>query len=168
MMNETPNRANNNLNEFIYNHNTYLHHYISLADSKALVIITLNSVIGTFIYKNLVNSTFEIQDRTLCILLISGILLLVSYIFSLSVVFPRTSNKNGNGIIFWEDIITTSKEDYLNKVVNTPSILDSMIEQNYYLAKKKKKKYQYLRTCFIVSFTSYAFLALYGAITIFN
>ena len=101
MMNETPNRANNNLNEFIYNHNTYLHHYISLADSKALVIITLNSVIGTFIYKNLVNSTFEIQDRTLCILLISGILLLVSYIFSLSVVFPRTINKNGNGIIFW-------------------------------------------------------------------
>lgn len=166
-MNEIHTNNSSDLNGFIYSHNEYLHHYISLADSKSLLIITINSVIGTFIYKGLLNSTLGIQDTPVFILLTSGILLLISYFFSLSVVMPRTKNKDGNGIIFWEDIVATSKEEYIKKVKDTPSIIDSMIEQNYYLSQTSSEKYKNLRICFIVSFMSYAFLALYGAITIF-
>lgn len=155
------------LNEFLYNHSTYLQNNISLADSKSLLIITINSIITAFIYKELLNSTLKIDNTLFFILLFSAFLLLISYYFSLSVVIPRTNSRSGNGIIFWEDIINTSKEGYLKKVLETPSIANSMIEQNYYLAKILSKKYKNLKICFKFSLVSYSFLAFYGAINIF-
>lgn len=151
--------------DFVYSQNDYLNNYIQFADTKSAVFITVNGVLMGFLYTQFKDTLpFEFEKSKHLVLLASIGLLLVAYVFLFLVIFPRRSYRNGNGIIFWEDVATyRDAESYKMKVSEIPqdSFEEVMIEQNYYLAKTATKKYKNLHWSFIFSIASYISVVIF-------
>lgn len=156
--------------DFIYSQNSYLNDYIQFADTKSAVFITINGLIMGFIYTQCkVSIPFKIEETNHFLLAICSILLLISYVFLFLVIFPRRKYKNGNSIVFWEDVSQYKNVDtYKKKVleVEDRGFEEIMIEQNYYLSKTATKKYKNLHFSFIFSIVSYIILVVYGFLSV--
>lgn len=156
--------------DFVYSHNDYLNNYIQFADTKSAVFITVNGVLMGFLYTQFKDTLpFELEKSSHLVLLVSIVLLLVAYVFLFLVIFPRRSYRNGNGIVFWEDVATyKDAESYKIKVseISQYSFEEVMIEQNYYLAKTATKKYKNLHWSFIFSIASYIFVVIFSILNI--
>lgn len=153
--------------DFVKHHNSYLNDYIKFADAKALAIITVNGLIISIIYKYLSNNLVETKYF---FVLTSCILLFFAIFFAVLVVYPRTSAKNSNGLIFWENVSSLDKEKYMTEVLNTEEegLLEKMIEQNYFLSKTATRKYKVLRKGFWFSGFGYACLIVAGLFWMFG
>lgn len=157
--------------EFIYSQNSYLNNYIQFADTKSAVFITINGILIGFLYTQLKSllplNLLESKQFTLTT---SILLLLVSYIFLFLVIFPRRNYKNGNSIVFWEDVARHSDvTSYKLQVsgVELSEFEEIMIEQNYYLSKTATKKYKNLHLSFIFSISSYTLLVIFSILNLF-
>lgn len=140
--------------DFAKHINEYLNSYIRLADTKAGVIIALsigfitlliNQNIIEFLYAEYLNTLIKMP--AFYILTISLILLVLGLIFSIVVIFPRTSIKGKEGLIFWDNIKNIKKNEYIQKVLelNDKDIINCILEHNHDLAEVAGKKYRYLR-----------------------
>lgn len=145
--------------DFIKHHHDYLNDYIKFADAKALGVITINGLALNMIYRQLSDSMFDIKYL---LLLLAFFLISIGIILSACVLLPRTSEKNHKGIIFWENVISYKKNEYVSEIYNISerTLIDKMVEQNYFLSSTATKKYSALRKAFFCSFWGYWFIVL--------
>jgi hypothetical protein len=150
-----------NKGEFAKHHNAYLNDYIKFADAKALAIITINGLIIRVLFNYLTNNLVETKYF---FTLISCILLLTAIFFAVLVVYPRTSAKNSKGLIFWENVSSMDKNEFLTEVrkIKEEDLLEKVIEQNYFLSVTATKKYNILRKGFWFSGIGYTGLIIAG------
>jgi hypothetical protein len=153
--------------DFAKHHNSYLNDYIKFADAKALAIITINGLIIRILFNYLTNNLVETKYF---FTLISCILLLIAIFFAVLVVYPRTSAKNSKGLIFWENVSSMDKEEYLTEVmqIKEEDLLEKVIEQNYFLSKTATMKYKVLRKGFWFSGFGYVGLIIAGLFWVFG
>lgn len=156
-----------NKGDFAKHHNSYLNDYIKFADAKALVIITINGLVIRILFDYLTNNLVATKYF---FTLISCVLLLSAIFFSVLVVYPRTSAKNSKGLIFWENVSSMDKEEYLKEVkeIKEEDLLEKVIEQNYFLSKTATMKYKVLRIGFWFSGFGYVCLIIAGLFWIFG
>ncbi|KGX83132.1 Pycsar system effector family protein [Pontibacillus marinus] len=146
-----------NKEEFSKIHHTYLNDYIKFADAKALALITINGLIIRVLFSYLTNNLMETKYF---FALTSCILLLIAIFLAVLVVYPRTSDKNKKGLIFWENVSNMEKDNFLSelKEIDENELLNKFNEQNYFLACTASKKYSILRKGFL--FTGLGFIGL--------
>lgn len=156
-----------NKGDFAKHHNSYLNDYIKFADAKALAIITINGLIIRILFNYLSNNLVETKYF---FTLISCILLLVAIFFAVLVVYPRTSAKNSKGIIFWDNVSSIDKGEYVREVMNIKEedLLERVIEQNYFLSRTATMKYKVLRKGFLFSGVGYIGLIIAGLFWVFG
>ncbi|OOR02893.1 hypothetical protein BW900_29985 [Bacillus mycoides] len=151
--------------DFIKHHHNYLNDYIKFADVKAAGLVTANGLIIRLLFSSLSNNVYE----TIHFFSLFGCLvLLISIIFSILVVVPRTNAKASKGLIFWENVFAMDKEEFIKEVseISSEDLNKKLIEQNYFLAATANKKYVVLRRAFHVSFLGYILLAIAAVIWI--
>lgn len=153
--------------DFAKQHNSYLNDYIKFADAKALAIITLNGLIIRILFDYLTNN---LGATKYFFTLISCVLLLVAIFFAVLVVYPRTSAKNAKGLIFWENVSSMDKEEYLTELIQIKEedLLEKVVEQNYFLSKTATMKYKVLRRGFWFSGFGYVGLTIAGLFWVFG
>lgn len=150
-----------NKDDFVKHHHNYLNDYIKFADAKALGVITINGLVMKMVYDHLTNN---INETKYFLLLLGFILLIIGIVFSALVVFPRTSDKQEKGLIFWENVNSFVKDEYVKEInnISEKELFDKMVEQNYFLAVTATKKYSVLRLAFLFSFLGYLLLVITG------
>lgn len=151
---------------FIKHHHDYLNDYIKFADAKALGVITINGLVMKMVYDHLTNN---FNETKYFLLLIGFILLALGIVFSALVVLPRTSNKEKRGLIFWDNVSSFERDDYIKEIKNISDeeLFEKVVEQNYFLALTAAKKYSVLRLAFLFSFFGYSLLAISGLFWLF-
>jgi len=123
--------------------NNYLNHYITVADAKAVAILT-----GAFA---ILAATIEFNSN--CCLFKIGVVLTfalntLTIFFCLWTLYPRLGN-SGKGLIFWESIRANSTpEEYSNKVnkLNNQLAEEEYAHQNWYVSLILKQKNEKIRT----------------------
>lgn len=123
--------------------NNYLNHYVTVADAKAVAIMT-----GAFA---ILAATIEFDSNS-CIdkigVIITYTLNIATIFFCLWTLYPRLGN-SGKGLIFWESIRANSTpEEYCQKV---NKLTDELVEeeyayQNWYVSLILKQKNGKIRT----------------------
>jgi hypothetical protein len=123
--------------------NNYLNHYITVADAKAVAILT-----GAFA---ILAATIEF-DSNGCLMsigvLITFLLNILTIFFCLWTLYPRLGN-SGKGLIFWESIRANSTpEEYCTKVskLNDGLMEEEYAYQNWYVSTILKQKNGKIRT----------------------
>lgn len=123
--------------------NNYLNHYITVADAKAVAILT-----GAFA---ILAATIEFNANS-CLLsigiLITYLLNILTIFFCLWTLYPRLGN-SGKGLIFWESIrANTTPEEYCSKVskLNDGLMEEEYAYQNWYVSQILKEKNGKIRT----------------------
>lgn len=123
--------------------NNYLNHYITVADAKAVAILT-----GAFA---ILAATIEF-DLSCCLfkigVVLTFILNILTIFFCLWTLYPRLGN-SGKGLIFWESILANSTpEEYCAKVnkLNNQSAEEEYAHQNWYVSLILKQKNRKIRT----------------------
>jgi hypothetical protein len=140
---KSDNQQSNTPNGFGQGVNNYLNHYITVADAKAVAILT-----GAFA---ILAATIEFNSD--CCLLKIGIILtfilnILTIFFCLWILYPRLGS-SGKGLIFWESIrANLTPEEYSNKVnkLNTKTVEEEYAHQNWYVSLILKQKNGKIRT----------------------
>jgi len=124
----------------------HLNTYILAADRKAATLITgLLAFLGLFF-----NAVSRIEgDLSLIVVGSIGLTAIsgaVAVAFAGLVIYPRTYTE-GNGMIFWKDILNYSMDDYTCRVseMGQRDALEETAESNYSLARVADRKYKHLR-----------------------
>ena len=114
--------------------------------------------------------TNDLKETSNFLCLLGCLLLLVGVIFSLLVLLPRTNDKPERGLIFWENVSVYVRDEYINdlKSMKVNSLLEKMIEQNYFLSKVASKKYSVLRKAFLFTSSGILILLLSGLFWLFK
>ncbi|MFW8053175.1 Pycsar system effector family protein [Vagococcus fluvialis] len=156
--------------DFVYAQNDYLNSYIQFADTKSAVFITVNGVLIGFLYAQFKKLLpLNLLESKQIVLSFSIILLLISYIFLFLVIFPRRKYRNGNSIVFWEDVSKHKDVSSYKLIVSSikgDEFEEIMVEQNYYLSKTASQKYKHLHFSFIFSIASYFVLIIFCILTL--
>ena len=123
--------------------NNYLNHYVTVADAKAVAILT-----GAFA---ILAATIEF-DSDCCYfkigIVLTFVLNILTILFCLLTLYPRLGS-SGKGLIFWESIRTNKTPDeYSEKITN---LNDKQVEkeyahQNWYVSYILKQKNSKIRT----------------------
>lgn len=151
---------------FLTHQNTYLCEHIKFADIKAGASATINIAIITIIFPCV---KLDLIKSVNFFRLIGIIVLVISIMISLIVMFPRTSNKNIKGIIFWGNIVQMDCNEYIEEVTNIDNdeLSKRFIEQNYYLSKTCNRKYNSLKWGFISTFIGYSLLIISAILSLY-
>lgn len=122
--------------------NQYLNHYVSVADTKAAGILTVDFTLGGYLLTHIPPMGWPLVFHW------TGLVLLIaSGVSALHTLYPRTP-KIGSSIIFWEDIRARGTVDtYLDDLCHTD---EGEVErqygvQNYLVSGVLAKKYGSVR-----------------------
>jgi len=131
----------------VFDHNQGL---IELADTKANIVLGINSILIPLIFGVTTVNFIDLLDKNLQIhaillntfSLIGLVLLVISLVFSILVIKARLSEELEN-FIFFENILKTEYDDYKNNILNMneEAILDDYLKEIYTLAGINKIKY---------------------------
>ena len=131
----------------VFAHNQGL---IELADTKANIVLGINSILIPLIFGVTTVNFIDLLDKNLQIhaillntfSLIGLVLLVISLVFSILVIKARLSEELEN-FIFFENILKTEYDDYKNNILNMneEAILDDYLKEIYTLAGINKIKY---------------------------
>ncbi len=131
----------------VFAHNQGL---IELADTKANIVLGINSILIPLIFGfttvnfiDLLDKNLQVHAMLLNTFSLTGLLLLgTSFVFSILVIKARLSEELEN-FIFFENILKTEYDDYKNNILNMneEAILDDYLKEIYTLAGINKIKY---------------------------
>lgn len=122
--------------------NTYLNHYIAVADAKAGAILGSNIVLATVIVVQKSNNTVSAS-----LLFLTVTLFALSTLFCILVIYPRLP-RGKKGILFWEDIRTYDSVDQYAQKILTLSKNDverAYALQNFLVSDVLHQKHKWLR-----------------------
>jgi len=142
-------RDSKTLFEFAKFTGTYLQDQIRLADTKAAWVFSVLGLL-TAVLTNLI-SKFSWTELGQPRVFIFGIVAIFSLILAFKnaalVIYPRVSNGEKGGLIYFKDIAAASRDEYLESAmtVNEEGIVRAMHNQSYDLAKIAEKKFSSLR-----------------------
>ncbi len=131
----------------VFDHNQGL---IRLADTKANIILGINSILTPLIFGVTTINFIELLNKNLQIhaillntfSLLGLVLLVISFVFSILVIKARLSEELEN-CIFFENILKTHFNGYKKKILemNDQAIIDDYLKEIYTLAGINKLKY---------------------------
>jgi hypothetical protein len=124
-------------------------HYVTVADAKASGLLVLNLALITLLIEHQIH-----LNTILCWIAIIGYFL--SSIISICVIFPRLPS-GGDGLIFWEDILTRNNpEQYSHEFlkIDIENLISESAKQNWYVSSVLHKKYKITRYSIVVFLTA--------------
>ncbi len=131
--------------------NTYLNHYVTVADTKAGAVVTADLAIIALLV------AYDPPNDIACALRwLAGAGYLVSAALGAFVIFPRIPH-GGNGLIFWEDIRSRgSAEKYFSDLagVGAVEVEREYAHQNYHVSNVLHTKYWWGRLCILGAITA--------------
>jgi hypothetical protein len=136
---------------------------IRFADTKAAWTFSVLGV-GTAAFSTFV-SRMDLTNLSKTHMILFGIaiiLLVISFNKVVRVMYPRFSKPNKTGMIYFQDIISNKKEDYIKKGLNLSEkeILSNLYEQAYDLSTIASKKFKALRYAIISSVITLIYLII--------
>lgn len=128
---------------FLLHVHTYINDYIRFADTKAVFILGATGGIMVWLLSKIDSIPADGPMWPTAILLIPGLPLGFSFTFAMQCVFPRLGSSKRKGLVFWESIYNTGREQYL---VQVQSLVDTetrreIAEHTWDLAQVALKKY---------------------------
>ena len=135
---------------------TLISDQIKQADAKAIGVLSILGIVTAALLSRLgsLKGISGLMDpKWVFIFSFSVVMIVITMKFIVRVVYPRAS-KGGNGnMLYFKDIATQSKEDYLTRglELNNADIIRETYADAYNLAKVADKKYAALRRAMIAT-----------------
>lgn len=128
--------------------------WIKFADTKAIAFIAIIGVIFNIFY-GICDELFSLKNaNNIKLLFIMGVVfLLISLVFSVISMFPRSSKVNKN-IIYYKSVNDNfdSEEEYYNEIkISKNNLCKQLSYQNYQLSVVATKKYRIVK-CVLITF----------------
>ncbi|HLD12161.1 MAG TPA: Pycsar system effector family protein [Candidatus Nanoarchaeia archaeon] len=144
--------------------NTYLSEQIKLADTKgAWTFSVLAAGTATF---SAITSKMPVEQlrqfRTLFLFACTIILLTIAFKHVMLVMYPRMGKGTKNRYIYFNDIMTTTKETYIRDIMNTNETTKTkmLLGNAYDLAAITQKKFKHLRLAIIGTLITLGWMAV--------
>ncbi len=137
---------------------------IKLADTKAAWIFSVLSVgTGALITKtsridwNIVN-----KAEAMVLIAISTILIVLAFKNIIRVIYPRITKGNSSGMIYFGDIVSQQKKDYVKKglSIKEEEIVKQLYEQSHVLSSIAEKKFKTLKTALLLTIIAIILIAI--------
>ncbi len=134
---------------------TYLQEQIKLADTKAAWTFSFLGIGTAALTTKIAKIDWASVNLPLTMLFIgiSIALLILAFKSTVRVIYPRLSKGNPNGMIYFEDISSQDKKNYIKKSlsITDEEITKEMVEQSYNLSSVASRKFKALRSAIIVA-----------------
>ena len=142
--------------------NTYLQEQIRLADTKAAWVFSILGVATAAL--STILSKFSLSEfgttRIISIMVVSAVLIFLAFKHIVLVMYPRLSKGSNNGMMYFRDIITQSKEEYIQRGLGLgeDGIIKELYTQAYNLSRIVEKKFKELRIAIITTLIALAWI----------
>ncbi len=143
--------------EFSKGVNDYLNHFVTVSDAKAVAILG-----GDIVLLGKLSEISRCSPIVFVFIIITGVIILSSVIFSVLAIYPRLPQKK-KGLIFWENIKQyDSSKDYSLEVLKLKpeDIENEYAKQNWLVSKVLSLKNKNVRLALITFCTGLVFLGI--------
>ncbi|MEK6918424.1 MAG: Pycsar system effector family protein [Nanoarchaeota archaeon] len=126
---------------------------IKLADSKAVWVFSVLGLLTAVLTNVLTKFNFAelMKPKVMIFGGVAIISLIIAFKHIILVIYPRLTQGNKEGVIYFRDILASTKEEYSQRAmaINEETMIKKMYEQSHALASISEKKFSSLRIAII-------------------